>query len=150
MEIRFDYNTPELKAVAPEKDDTLEPMILKKSSEVADYLRKMWEGIEIYESFYALYLNRANKVIGWYKVSQGGITGTVADPRLVMKKAIETLATGLVISHNHPSGNIRPSRADEQLTQRLKEGANFFDITLLDHIIITTDGYYSFTDEGML
>ena len=126
-------------------------VVIRSSSDLANYLRSIWdEGIEIYESFYAVYLNRANKIIGWMKVSQGGITGTVADPRLVVKKAIDILAVGIIVSHNHPSGNLNPSGADKQMTKKLKEGCAYFDITVLDHIILTSEGHYSFFDNGEL
>ena len=123
---------------------------VSSSQDCADFFRQLWEGIDIYESFFAVYLNQSNNTIGWYKVSQGGITGTVADPRLILKKALDILATGIVICHNHPSGTLKPSLADEQITKKLKDGCSYFDIRLLDHIILTEDGYYSFMDEGIL
>ncbi len=83
-------------------------------------------------------------------VSEGGITGTVADPRIILRKALEQDAVSLVLCHNHPSGSLRPSRADEQLTQKIKEAASFLDITVLDHIIVSEDGYFSFADEGLI
>ena len=91
-----------------------------------------------------------SRYVGSYKVSQGGITGTVADPRLIIKKALDILATGIVICHNHPSGTLKPSTADEQITKKIKEGCSYFDIRLLDHIILTETGFYSFMDEGIL
>ena len=77
-------------------------------------------------------------------------TGTVADPRIILKKALEEDATSLVLCHNHPSGNLKPSRADEDLTHKIKEAAKYFDITVMDHIIVSEEGYYSFADEGIL
>ena len=86
----------------------------------------------------------------WEIISQGGITGTVADPRLILRKTLEKGAVSLILFHNHPSGNLKPSKADEQLTQKIKEAASFMDIRVLDHLIISHTGYYSFADEGKL
>lgn len=115
-------------------------------------LRETWNEntIEMQEEFKVMLLNRANKVIGVYEASAGGLTGTVADPRLILAAAIKSLAVGMVLSHNHPSGNLKPSKADEELTQKIKVAAAYHDIRVIDHIIITSEGYYSFADEGLL
>lgn len=115
-------------------------------------LKELWNEntIEMQEEFKVLLLNRGNKVIGVYEASAGGITGTVADPRLILAAAIKSLAVSIVLSHNHPSGNLKPSRADEELTQKIKAAAAYHDIMVIDHIIITSEGYYSFADEGLL
>jgi DNA repair protein RadC len=102
------------------------------------------------EQFVVLYLNTANKVIGSYQLSKGGITGTIADVRLILSVALKTLATGLILAHNHPSGNLKPSEADIQLTKKVKQAAKLLDIELIDHIIISSEGYYSFTDDAIL
>ena len=141
-------NCPELTATL--KRDEVKKVKVSTSKDCADFFRQLWEGIDIYESMFAVYLNQANNTIGWYKVSQGGITGTVADPRLIIKKALDILATGIVLCHNHPSGGLKPSYADEQITKKIKEGCSYFDIRLLDHIILTEDSYYSFCDAGIL
>lgn len=83
-------------------------------------------------------------------MSEGGITGTVADPRIILKKALEQDAVSLVLCHNHPSGSLKPSKADEDLTRKIKQAALFFDIKILDHLIVSDAGYYSFADEGLL
>ena len=107
--------------------------------------------LQLQEEFVVLYLNRTNKVIGGYKLSKGGITGTVADPRLILAIALKTVATGLILAHNHPSGNLKPSVQDEQLTQKIKQAAELMDIKVLDHIILATEGnFFSFADEGIL
>ncbi|HLO59416.1 MAG TPA: DNA repair protein RadC [Bacteroidales bacterium] len=103
-----------------------------------------------YEEFWILLLNRSNKVILKQKISQGGITGTVTDIRLILKTALENLATSLILSHNHPSGNLQPSEADIAITRRLKETASLMDITLLDHIIVAGKNYFSFADENLI
>jgi len=103
-----------------------------------------------YEEFWVLMLNRANRVIEKHRVSQGGITGTVTDIRMILKMALENLATSLILCHNHPSGNLQPSEADISITRRLKESASLMDITLLDHIIVAGRKYFSFADESLL
>jgi len=103
-----------------------------------------------YEEFWILLLNRSNKIIDRYKVSQGGITGTVTDVRIIMKTAIDKLATSMILCHNHPSGNLEPSEADIKITNKLKEAAKIIDIPVLDHVIVTDSSYYSFADEGMM
>jgi len=103
-----------------------------------------------HEEFWLLYLNRSNKILSRHKLSQGGISGTITDVRLIIKKAIELLASSIIICHNHPSGNLDPSEADTRITQKIKEAAGYFDINLLDHIIVTDNGYYSYADNGAL
>lgn len=102
------------------------------------------------EVFAVLFLNRANKVNHFEVISEGGITGTVADPRIILRKALEESAVSLILCHNHPSGSLRPSRADEELTSKIKQAAAFLDIRVLDHIIVSDDGYFSFADEGLM
>jgi DNA repair protein RadC len=103
-----------------------------------------------HEEFWILFLNRSNKVINRMKLSQGGISGTVTDVRMVMKKAVECLASGIIVCHNHPSGNLNPSESDTRITQKIKEAGNIMDIQLLDHLIISEKDYYSFADNGLL
>ena len=97
-----------------------------------------------------MYLNHRKKVIGVYRLSKGGITGTVADIRLVLSVALKTLATSIVIAHNHPSGNLTASICDKNLTSTVKDALKLIDVTLLDHLIITNSGYLSFSDEGLM
>lgn len=120
--------------------------------ECYELLKELWNenSIEMQEQFKVMLLNRANKVIGVYEASSGGLTGTVADPRLILAAAIKSLAVSIILSHNHPSGNLKPSRADEELTQKIKVAASYHDIRVIDHIIISSEGYYSFADEGLL
>ncbi len=127
----------------------LEKTIVRTSNDIAEYLRTSIKDYS-YEVFGVLYLNKANKVNHFEVISRGGITGTVADPRIILKKALEEDATSIVLCHNHPSGNLRPSRADEELTHKIKEAAKYFDIVVMDHIIVSEEGYYSFSDEGIL
>lgn len=115
-------------------------------------LRQVWNPgkIEMVEQFKVLLLNRANKVLGVFEASSGGITGTVADPRLILAAAVKANACSIILAHNHPSGNLKPSKADEELTYKIKGAAQYFDIKLLDHVIVTEEGYYSFANEGLL
>ncbi len=103
-----------------------------------------------HEEFWMLLLNRANKIIGRERISSGGIAGTVVDSKIVFKKAIDQLACGIILCHNHPSGSLRPSDADIDLTRKLKIAGQSLDVAVLDHLIISSTGYYSFADEGML
>lgn len=119
------------------------------SNDVARFLRPIIGDLP-HEEFWALFLNRQNKIIDKQRLSQGGMTGTVIDVRLVLKMALERHATSLIFAHNHPSGNLEPSEADKKITRQLKESAKIMDIPLLDHLIITQGGYFSFADEGML
>lgn len=119
------------------------------SRDVAEFLRTTIKD-NSREVFAILYLNRANKVCHFEIISRGGITGTVADPRIILRGALEKNATGIILCHNHPSGNLSPSEADRALTRKIAEGARLFDIVLLDHIIVSEEGYYSFADEGQL
>jgi DNA repair protein RadC len=130
---------------------SLRPKI-SSSRDAYDVLNKNWdEGkIDFVEQFKILLLNRANKVIGIYEVSTGTTTHTVADPRLIFVAAIKSNACNIILSHNHPSGNLMPSQADIQLTKKLKSAGDFLDIAVLDHIILTSESYYSFADEGLM
>jgi len=125
---------------------------VKTSKESADLLKQMWNEnkIDFVEQFKVLFLNRANRVLGIIELSTGGVTGTVADPKLIFIAALKANACSIIISHNHPSGNLKPSQVDEQLTQKIKQAGQLLDIKLLDHIIVTSEGYYSFADEGLI
>jgi len=103
-----------------------------------------------HEEFWILYLNNSNKIIHKAQLSKGGITGTLVDTRLVFKPALEMGAVGMILSHNHPSGNIKPSMADKLMTAKLKKGAKALEINILDHIIVAQDRYFSFSDHGLI
>lgn len=119
------------------------------SSEMADMMRVQLQDLD-HEVFGVAFLNQANRMNHFEIISSGGITGTVADPRIILRKALEKKAVSLILCHNHPSGNLQPSRADQLLTQKIREAALLMDIRLLDHIIVSDQGYYSFADEGLL
>lgn len=122
---------------------------IKCSKDVADIFQPILSDL-LHEEFWILFLNRSNKVINRMKLSQGGLSGTVTDVRIIMKKAIECLASGIIVCHNHPSGNLNPSESDSKITQKIKEAGNLMDIQLLDHLIISEKDYYSFADNGLL
>jgi DNA repair protein RadC len=127
----------------------LEKTVVRSSRDIAAYLQATLKDYS-YEVFAVVFLNRANKINHFEIISKGGITGTVADPRVILKKALEEDATSIVLCHNHPSGNLKPSRADEDLTKKIKEAAAYFDIKIIDHIIVSEEGFYSFADDGIL
>lgn len=120
------------------------------SSEKASVFIKQFysDDIEIFESCFILLLNNANQTIGYAKISQGGITGTVVDVRLIAKYAVESLCTGVILAHNHPSGRLNPSQADINITEKTKKALALLDINLIDHLILTSDSYYSLSDNG--
>ena len=124
------------------------------SRTLCDYLRQIYkqdgDNIGIYESFYALALNNANNVIGWQLISRGGISGTVTDISMILKFSIEMLAKAVVICHNHPSGSLKPSNSDNTITKKVKSSLEIMDLKLLDHLILTEDNYFSFTDDGLI
>ena len=127
----------------------LEQRVLQSSAEAARFLQEQIGHLD-HEVFCVLYLNRALRMIRLEQVSQGGITGTVADPRIIFRKALSLRAVSMIVGHNHPSGALYPSQADRELTQKIQKAAEFFDITLHDHLIVTREGYYSFADEGLI
>lgn len=102
------------------------------------------------ESFFALYLNQANKVLGIKKISECGISSTLVDVRIVMQAGLLCNATAIIVAHNHPSGNLKPSGCDIKMTAQIKEAAKILNISLLDHVILTSDSYLSFADEGLI
>lgn len=121
------------------------------STNAYDVVRKFYgDDLTIYESFFILLLDRGNNTIGYVKISQGGIVGTVVDSKLIAKYCINSLASGVILAHNHPSGNRKPSPQDIELTDKLKEVMKLIGSQILDHIIITEDGYSSMADDGMI
>jgi DNA repair protein RadC len=126
--------------------------VIKSSADCYSIFKHYWDDnkIELQEEFKVLFLNRSNRVLHLFAVSTGGMTGTVADPRIILAAALKLGACGMVLAHNHPSGSTKPSKADEDLTKKIKYAAQFHDITILDHVIITSEAYLSFADEGLL
>ena len=124
-------------------------MPIKCSTDIYNLMRTKLQRLE-YEEFWVLYLSRGNRVIFEECMSKGGVSGTVTDVRLILKRAIELLASGIILVHNHPSGNTRPSPEDDRITTKAKEAARLLDINVLDHLIITPTDYFSYSDNGRL
>ena len=121
---------------------------LNSPAEVANVLRQMWgDDMDVVESFFIITLDSGHNVLGWAKISQGGVTSTLVDARLVAKIAIDTLAAGVIVSHNHPTGRLEFSQADIRLTKLIRSGLELFGISLLDHILITEEGFTSYTEK---
>jgi DNA repair protein RadC len=141
-----------IEKITLKKDPTdFQRVKINGSQDSADYIRQFYEGdIEIFESFFILLLNRQNKTIGYAKISQGGVTGTVVDAKIVIKYIVDTLASAVILCHNHPSGNLAPSTDDINLTEKLVKAVKLVDSQVLDHIILTSDNFYSFADNGLI
>jgi len=122
---------------------------VNSSGELAAFLKASLKD-HPYEVFAVVFLNRSNKVKHFEVMSKGGLTNTIVDPIIVFLRALEVQATSLVLCHNHPSGSLRPSRADEELTAKLKSAGQLLDIKVIDHLIVSDEGYYSFADDGMM
>ena len=152
MDVSALYQVAEVELIYKSKVKASSRPKIASAKDAYNVLRHSWDEnkIEFIEQFKVMFLNRANKVLGIYEVSTGGISGTVADPRVIFVAALKANACAIIISHNHPSGNLKPSRQDEELTQKIKQGGQLLEITLLDHLIVTAEEFYSFADEGLL
>ena len=147
----FNYNLAEIEVSYRTTVKASERRKITNSKDSESVFREIWsDSMELKEEFYILLLNRANKVLGWYKVSEGGMSGTVVDPKLIFSTALKGLASSIILSHNHPSGNLKPSEQDITLTKRLKQAGELLEIPVLDHLILSNEGYYSFADEGIM
>lgn len=142
----------EVKVIYQSKRSFINHPRVNNSADAELIFRNNWsDDIELVEEFNVLLLNRANYVKGMLRLSRGGLTGTVADPRILFATALKSLSVGIIAGHNHPSGSIKPSSQDIELTRKLKEIGRFHEITLIDHLILSPhSGFYSFADEGML
>jgi len=125
---------------------------ISSSLDAVDVFRAHFDAEEMdyRESFFALYLDQANKVLGIKKISECGISSTLVDVRIILQAALLCNASGIIVSHNHPSGNLKPSGCDIKMTAKIKEAAKILDMSLLDHVILTSDSYFSFADEGII
>lgn len=129
--------------------EVLDKTQITSSNHLYEYIRPVLEDLP-HEEFWVILLSRANKIIGKQLIGRGGISETTADIKLIFKKSIENLASAIILAHNHPSGNLKPSQSDINLTQKVKQAAQLFDINVLDHLIIGDGDYFSFNDEGVL
>jgi DNA repair protein RadC len=145
-------NVAEVELIYKSKVKASDRPRIASSKDAGDLLMKLWDEdkIEFVEQFKILLLNRNNRVLGVVDISSGGVTGTVADPKIIFDAALKANACNIIISHNHPSGSLKPSKADEAITQKIKYAGQLLDIRVFDHIIVTSEGYYSFADEGLL
>ena len=127
-------------------------MSIKNSKKSFELILNEWEleTLQMQEEVKIILLNRSNKVLGIYSLAKGGLTSCIVDVRIILSIALKTLATGIILVHNHPSGNLKPSKADLDITKKLKNSCDLLDISLLDHLIITKDNYFSFADEGLI
>jgi DNA repair protein RadC len=147
----FDYQFSEIKVQYSMKLKHSEMKKITSSRDVFQVALDIWpEPIDHRECFLMLLLSRANKVLGFHTVSIGGLAGTVADPKLIFQVALKGNACSIILLHNHPSGNLQPSDADLKLTRKLKSAGDFLDLPVIDHLIVSSEAYYSFADEGSL
>lgn len=140
----------EIEVIYKNKTPKKERTTVKKSSDIYRYLLNVFkeDKIEYIEEVYVILLNNANEILGTTKISSGGINQSIVDVRLIFQAALKANASAIILAHNHPSGSLAISSQDLQLTMKVKEGCRFLDIKLLDHLIVTKDGYYSFADNG--
>ena len=145
-------NVAEIKISYSTNVPASERITITSSYKASSIFTEVFNGeVEYRENMYVLLLNRANKVLGVSHISMGGVSGTVCDPKILFQVALKAHASGIILCHNHPSGNRNPSDADERLTRKIQEGGKILDIPLLDHIILTPDNeYFSFADEGLM
>jgi len=147
----FNSNLAEIKVSYKTKVSYSDMKKVTSAKDAEEILRVVWsDAMELREEFFILLLNRANKVLGYYRVSEGGTAGTVVDPKLIFSVALKCHASSIILSHNHPSGNTKPSEADIRLTRNLVEGGKLLEISVLDHLILTLENFFSFADEGMM
>ena len=132
------------------KTKSVDRVKITQSRDAVFAFRSFWQNLEHVEYAHLLLLNRQNQIIGRYFLAKGGMTGTVIDTRVIFQVALKANATSIMMAHNHPSGNLQPSDADIRVTRQVKQAGTILDIPLMDHIILTEEGYLSFADEGML
>lgn len=143
-------NLAEVKLSYSQKIPAKDRIAIRGSRDAANTLRLFYEDIGYKESFFILLLNRANKVLGYNQISQGGISGTITDIRLIFQAAIKSNSSAIILVHNHPSGNTNPSETDKKITTKIVEGGKLLDISVLDHIILTEESHFSFADENLI
>jgi len=123
---------------------------IQASSDAYEHILPLWKNIDYTESFGVLLLSRAQKVLGLCWISSGGVSGTVVDPKTIFQAALKANASVIILAHNHPSGQLFPSEADKQLTRKLRDAGKLLDISVVDHLIITSENYYSMADDGLI
>jgi DNA repair protein RadC len=146
----FNFNLAEITVSYSTKVKSADRPKIKCSSDAEKLLRQVFPSFEHVEYFYLICLNRANQVLGFHQVSKGGISGTVTDVRVIYQVAIKSNSSALILAHNHPSGNTAPSEADLKITRKIKEAGAMLDISVLDHLILTNEGYMSMADDAIM
>lgn len=147
----FDSNVSEINVTYTNKIKPSERYQVKNSQDIYQLLLSRYENcMEHHEEIWAIYMNNQHKVLGVSKISQGGFSEATCDPKIVIQIALKANASSIILSHNHPSGNTKPSDADRRITRKISEGCKFLDIQFLDHVIISPSSYYSFADDGQL
>lgn len=145
------WQVSEVKLTYHSKVQISDSPIITSARDAANVLWANWsDDLELLETFNVLFLNRANRVKGIFTASKGGVSGTVVDAKIIFAAAVKSLACSIILAHNHPSGNIQPSQVDIDLTKKLVEAGKVLDILVLDHVILTSQDYYSFADEGLI
>ena len=146
----FNYNLAEITVNYSTKVKAADRPRVRSSQDADQLLRLVFPSLEHVEYFFIICLNRANQVLGFHQVSKGGITGTVTDVRVIFQVAIKTNSSCLILAHNHPSGNLQPSEADLKITRKIKDAGTLLDIPVLDHLILSQDGYMSMADDNLM
>ena len=146
----FDQSVAEIEVSYSNRIPAKDRIKICTSQDAFDASKLFWPSTDHVEYFYVIYLNRHNQILGCHQISKGGFTGTVIDVRVIFQIALKACATSICAIHNQPSGNTTPSDADQQITQKIKEAGRTLDIQLLDHLVITSEKYFSFADEGLL
>jgi len=136
----------------PTKPPAARRISITNSTDAVDVFRQIWnpDTIQLYEEFLVLFLDRKNGIIGFRNIGVGGTAGVVVNIKLIFAIALKVGCSGMILCHNHPSGNLKPSKADMELTKKINEASKFLELKLLDHLILTSDRYYSFADEGQI
>ncbi|MCG8327769.1 MAG: JAB domain-containing protein [Chitinophagales bacterium] len=152
MYYKIDFEVAEIKLIYQNKVSVKDRSQVSSSLDAYQILLANWtEQLGFIEEFYILLLDRSNRVMGYYKVSQGSMAGTIVDPKVVFAAALKARTSAIILAHNHPSGNLYPSQADKALTQKLSKAGKLLELPILDHLILSPDGgYYSFADEGLI
>jgi DNA repair protein RadC len=146
----FLNNLSEVKISYSSKVPAKDRPVVRCSRDAVNNIRLFFPDVEYKESFFILLMSRSNKILGFNQISSGGISGTITDIRLIFQAAIKSNACGMILAHNHPSGALNPSEADKLITKKVFDAGKILDITVLDHIIITQDSYFSFADENLM
>jgi DNA repair protein RadC len=149
-QLEFINCVTEIKATWSRKVPLRDQPQVTNSAMAHEYLAMVFDELDYDEKFYIVHLSRANRIIGHSHISTGGLSGTVVDPKKIFQNALKANAAGLILAHNHPSGQLQPSEADKNLTKKMVAAGKFLEIAILDHLILSTEGYFSFADHGMI